>query len=76
MNAAVGSKIVVASHHEGGHDRIGIIREVRGTDGSPPYVVEWLDAAGEHMVWPGPDAHIEQFKHIEHATPASPAGVD
>lgn len=63
MKAAVGDKLVVNRHHVGEHDRIGIIREVHGADGAPPYVVEWLDEPGEHTVWPGSDAHTETFDH-------------
>lgn len=63
MKANVGDKLVVQLHRIGQHDRIGLIKEVHGVDGAPPYVVEWLDAPGEHTVWPGSDAHIEKFEH-------------
>jgi len=65
MQAHVGDKLVVRGHNVGIHDRIGIIREVHGADGVPPYVVEWTDAEGEHIFWPGSDAHIEAFEHVE-----------
>ena len=38
--------------------RRGLIREVRHADGTPPYVVRWLDTEHEALVFPGPDAHI------------------
>lgn len=63
MQAAVGDKLVYKGRYVGDHDRIGIIREVHGKEGAPPYVVEWLDAPGDHVVFPGPDAHIEHYEH-------------
>jgi hypothetical protein len=63
MKAEPGDKLVVRGHNVGAHDRIGIIVEVHGEDGEPPYVVEWSDAEGQHIFWPGSDAHIEKFEH-------------
>jgi Domain of unknown function (DUF1918) len=36
----------------------GLITEVRSSDGSPPYVVRWLDTGRVAMVFPGPDAVV------------------
>jgi hypothetical protein len=36
----------------------GLITEVRSPNGSPPYVVRWLDTGHEAMVFPGPDSVI------------------
>jgi len=63
MQAKVGDKISIKGQHVGDHERVGIIREVHGTDGRPPYVVEWVDVPGEHTIWPGPDASVEHFEH-------------
>ena len=63
MDAAVGDKLVIKGHRVGDHDRVGIIREVRGDHGEPPYVVEWADSDGEHTIWPGSDALVEKFEH-------------
>ena len=41
MQAAIGDRIVVRSHHVGEHDREAIILDVGGNDGSPPYKVRW-----------------------------------
>ncbi|MGZ4707877.1 MAG: DUF1918 domain-containing protein [Acidimicrobiales bacterium] len=59
MEAQAGDKLVVKGHRVGDHDRIGTIHEVRGDQGSAPYVVEWDDQPGEHVIWPGSDAAIE-----------------
>jgi hypothetical protein len=66
MQAQVGDKLVVKGHKVGDHDRVGLIHEVRGADGGPPFLVEWDDAPGEHMVWPGSDALVEHFEHEVH----------
>lgn len=39
-------------------DRRGIISEVSNEDGSPPYVVHWLDDDHVATVFPGPDSVI------------------
>jgi hypothetical protein len=62
MKAIVGDRLVIKGHRVGEPNRIGRILEVRGPDGTPPYVVEWLEDG--HVGWfiPGPDAHIEPHK--------------
>lgn len=39
-------------------DHRGLITEVHSADGSPPYVVKWLDSGHVATVIPGPDAII------------------
>ena len=59
MNGRVGDRLVMEGAHVGDHRRIGVITECRHADGTPPYVVRWLDDGHEGLVFPGPDAHIE-----------------
>lgn len=58
MHASVGDRLLVHGHVVGQSDRQGEIIEVRGPDGSPPYVVRF-DDGHETLVYPGPDAVIE-----------------
>jgi Domain of unknown function (DUF1918) len=58
MQAKVGDTMVVTSHHVGVPERTGEIVEVRGADGSPPYVVRWSDGQ-EGLVFPGSDARVQ-----------------
>ena len=58
MRASVGDRLHVHGHIVGQHDRIGEIVEVRGPDGSPPYLVRF-DDGHEGLVFPGPDAVVE-----------------
>ena len=57
MQAKVGDHLVVDSNKVGSPPREGEILEVRGDDGSPPYVVRW-DDGHEGVSFPGPDAHV------------------
>ena len=57
MHANVGDRLVVESKTVDAPRREGEIVEVRGTDGSPPYLVRWADGH-EGLTFPGPDAHI------------------
>jgi hypothetical protein len=55
----------VAGTHVSDHERDGEILEVRGKDGTPPYVVRWFDTGHEALVFPGPDATIRPAEHGE-----------
>lgn len=59
MKATVGDRLVLASSVVDGPVRDGRIVEVRHSDGSPPYLVQWLDTGERTLVFPGPDAHVE-----------------
>jgi hypothetical protein len=61
MQAAVGDRLVVHSVHVDGPVRDGRVVEVRGPDGSPPYVVEWADTGHQSLYFPGADATVEHF---------------
>lgn len=59
MKANVGDRLILEGTHVGHPRRIGVITAVRHEDGTPPYVVRWLDDGHEGFVFPGPDARIE-----------------
>jgi len=58
MLAHVGDTLVAESTHVGEARRVGVIVEVRHEDGTPPYLVRWLDNGHEALVYPGPDARV------------------
>jgi len=43
MKAQVGDELVVRGRHVGDQERTGVIIEVRGESGGPPYLVRWSD---------------------------------
>jgi hypothetical protein len=53
VQAQVGDRITMAAEHVGQGTREGVIREVKGEDGAPPYVVEWADGH-TGLIHPGP----------------------
>jgi Domain of unknown function (DUF1918) len=57
MHAAVGDRLVVHGAVVGDHDKCGMITEVRGSDGGPPFMVRF-DDGHEALVFPGPDAIV------------------
>ncbi|WP_158865765.1 DUF1918 domain-containing protein [Leifsonia sp. AG29] len=59
MQAVAGDFIVISSKHDDEPNRVGMIQEVHGEDGAPPYVVKWEDNGHTTTLFPGPDAHIE-----------------
>ncbi|ASO22693.1 hypothetical protein FHR81_005241 [Actinoalloteichus hoggarensis] len=59
MHAAVGDQIHLHGRVVGQPDRFAEIREVRGSNGEPPYLVVYPDGT-EALVYPGPDCEIEQ----------------
>lgn len=60
MRASVGDRITVRGRKVGDPSRGGSIIEVRGPDGGPPFVVRWDGESGEHLIYPGSDALIDQ----------------
>ena len=58
MQAEVGDKIIVRGHHIGDEDRRGVITEVHGKDGAPPYLVQW-DNGHESVFMPSSDSVVE-----------------
>ena len=59
MWAAKGDRLVLQTNHVGDHVRAGVIVEVKGLDGAPPYLVRWADNDHESLMYPGPDAYVE-----------------
>jgi hypothetical protein len=64
MYAKVGDRLHIHTSHTGTPDQFGRIVEIRGANGTPPYVVEFPDGP-TRLVFPGPDAVVE---------PAEPSG--
>jgi hypothetical protein len=58
MQAKQGDWLVVHSRRLDEEVREGLILEVRHTDGSPPYLVRWLDDEHQALVFPGSDARV------------------
>lgn len=58
MRAAVGDRVVIASGQVGQAAREGEVLEVRGPDGTPPWVVRWTGDADGNLYFPGPDTQV------------------
>ncbi len=63
MKASVGDRILIAAAALGKSVRDGEILEVRGPDGTPPYLVQWSDDGAQTLFFPGPDAQLEHYAH-------------
>jgi hypothetical protein len=73
MRGQVGDRISVRATHVGERVRDGQIMEVRGPDGSPPYVVEWSETGRSGLYYPDTDAVIHHGEtHAE--TKGAPHG--
>lgn len=59
MKAQVGDRLVVEGTHVDDPRRVGHIVEVGNPDGSPPYLVRWEGSDEETLVFPGPDARVD-----------------
>ena len=58
MKAKVGDWLVIKGTTIDQPDQRGLISEVHSPDGSPPYVVRWLETDHVATVFPGPDAVV------------------
>lgn len=58
MQATTGDRICIRGTTVESADRHGEVLEVRGADGSPPFLVRF-DDGHETLVYPGTDAVIE-----------------
>jgi hypothetical protein len=58
VQAIVGDRLFVHGRTVGRPDRIGEIIDVRGVNGTPPYLVRYEDGH-QAVVFPGPDAVVE-----------------
>ena len=65
MRAQIGDWLVVHGRNAGDPVREGQVVEVGHADGSPPYLVHWLDDDRLSLVFPGSDAVL---------LPAAPPG--
>jgi len=59
MKANTGDRLVMEGVHVGTPRRVGIVLEVHGADGAPPYLVRWLDNGHETLCFPGSDARVQ-----------------
>lgn len=58
MQAKTGDWLIVEGRSVGSTVRHGLIEEVHGRDGAPPYLVHWTDTEHRVLTYPGPDAHV------------------
>ena len=75
MQAKIGDWLVTKGPGTEPSDHRGLITEVRSPDGSPPYVVRWLDTGRIAMVFPGPDAIVVTANEQEAADEATQSRV-
>jgi hypothetical protein len=59
MIAQIGDRLVMRGTHVGDRERVGVITELKHPDGTPPYVVRWLDSGRETLVFPGSESLVE-----------------
>ncbi|MFB9200352.1 DUF1918 domain-containing protein [Nonomuraea spiralis] len=57
MNATVGDRLLMHGNTVGERERSGVIIEVHGVNGGPPYIVRF-DDGHTGLVFPGPDAVV------------------
>jgi Domain of unknown function (DUF1918) len=57
MEAKVGDRLVVKSHHVGDPNREAVVLEVHGQHGAAPYTVRWNDGH-ESVFFPSSDCSV------------------
>jgi hypothetical protein len=64
LHARVGDQLVILSATLDRPVRDGEIIEIRGPDGSPPFLVRWADDDRTALVFPGPDARVHSLTTV------------
>lgn len=67
MRAQPGDWLVIERGDVDHQARRGHIEAVRNADGTPPYVVRWVDTDHVTLVFPGPDAHVVSAAELAQA---------
>jgi hypothetical protein len=68
MQAKVGQRLVIRSHHLGEPVKDGKIVEIRDPNGAPPYMVKWSEDGRVGLFFPGADAYVDQGADGESTT--------
>jgi hypothetical protein len=58
MRAVAGDELLVKGRHVGDVEREGVIVEVHGANGAPPYLVRWKDRS-ESVLFPSSGTVVE-----------------
>lgn len=61
MRVVVGDEVRVRGRHVGDVDREGVIIEIHGEDGAPPYVIRWKDGH-QSVFMPSSDAVVVKHR--------------
>jgi Domain of unknown function (DUF1918) len=73
MRAQPGDWLIVERGDVDQYARRGRIEEVHSAEGTPPYLVRWLDTGRVGLVFPGPDAHVLTSDELAQADAAAGA---
>ncbi|MEV6099917.1 DUF1918 domain-containing protein [Nocardia sp. NPDC051981] len=66
MYAKPGDWLIAEHHTISGTARRGLIEEVHGEAGEPPYLVHWTDTGHRVLIYPGPDAYVLSSEDLSH----------
>jgi hypothetical protein len=58
VKASVGDSVIIRGKSVGNTDRHGVITEVKGPNGEPPWTIRYEDGH-EALCFPGPDCVVE-----------------
>ena len=72
MKAEVGDWLVMKGFTIDQPEQRGLITEVHSDDGSPPYMVRWLESDHLALVFPGPHAIIVSAEEMRAADRVGP----
>ena len=78
MRAQVSDWIVIESAKLDGPRRAGQVVELRHPDGSPPYLVHWMDTGETTLTFPGPDARVldeQGYQELAERKAQGPSGL-
>jgi len=66
MRATVGDQLVGPGDGFGFGELIGIVTEIQGPDGEPPYMIHWYSDEHESLFFPDPERYWIRSHKVPH----------
>jgi len=75
MKAEVGDQLVGQGFRPGQCEIVGVVVEVQGEDGGPPFVIRWYENDSESTISPDPEQYWIRSHRMTHEVRVTNAAI-